>query len=320
MKFMIKKNNPLFLKGVIYGDSGTGKTTFAFDFLQNSCKIRNINKAILIDTEDGWRWLKKHNQINNIEILEPETKLTKNNCLDVFISISNLLKTEQVACIIVDSISNIGEMLADLTLENAKQKAKKNGKILDDLRYTDWGEIRENQNEIISILKNLNCDILLVGRATSEYESTTDQKGKNVITNARSREVKGWKQITFEFDFTILAEVAIDITKETEIKDFSFITLKSRILDDGCKIKNINHWYDLIDINEQSKNITKPATAIKPEVNFIQYEQDIKNADNIDCLMSIQKNIVANKSFFTEDEISKLRNDYQSKKNELEKM
>lgn len=309
MKFMVKQNNPLFLKGVVYGDSGTGKTTFAFDFLQNSCKIRKINKAILIDTEDGWSWLKKHNQINDIEILEPETKLTKNNCLETFESISNLLKTQQIACIIIDSISHIGELLADLTLENAKQKNAKYGKVLDDLRYTDWAEIRENQNKIISILKNLNCDILLVGRATSEYESTTDQKGKNVITNARSREVKGWKQITFEFDFTILAEMTIDITKEKEIKDFSFIALKSRILDDGNKIKNINHWYDLIDINQS-----------KEKIDFENIKQKLLSSNNINELRQNWILIQEHKIDFTADENKELENIKNTMKNELEKI
>jgi hypothetical protein len=309
MKFMVKQNNPLFLKGVVYGDSGTGKTTFAFDFLQNSCKIRKINKAILVDTEDGWSWLKKHNQINDIEILEPETKLTKNNCLETFESISNLLKTQQIACIIIDSISHIGELLADLTLENAKQKNAKYGKVLDDLRYTDWAEIRENQNKIISILKNLNCDILLVGRATSEYESTIDQKGKNVITNARSREVKGWKQITFEFDFTILAEMTIDITKEKEIKDFSFITLKSRILDDGNKIKNINHWYDLIDINHN-----------KEIINFEIIKQKLLSSNNINELKQNWILIQEHKIDFTADENKELENIKNTMKNEIEKI
>lgn len=72
--------------------------------------------------------------------------------------------------------------------------------------------------------------------------------------------------------------------------------------------------------NNSNKEKPVAKTEIKNDINFKQYEDDIAKADNVDYLMSIQKKIIANKNSFTDDEVSKLRNIYQSKKNELEKM
>ncbi len=269
---MKQESKPRFIKGVLYGDSGTGKTTFALNFAIKSAEKRNIKDILLVDTENGWDWIKQTPEAGKINIIEASDKLTKDNFLDYFKSIQKYAKNNNVSCLVIDSVSKIGELIAEKTIDDVNQKNKKYNKpMIEDLRYTDWGDIREQQNKIIDILRTLPCDVLLCGRASSDKE-TAIVKEKSTIVDAKERTLTGWKKITYEFDFTILADVDIDINQKN-IKSFNFLVIKSRIENDGEKVKNINHWFDKIDVDKK--------------ISFKDFKAKIDNAESEAVLKTI---------------------------------
>lgn len=315
MKFIMKNEEARYLKGVIFGDSGSGKSTFAYNFMLESCRVRNLNKVLLLDLENGWAWIKKQNDYNKIQILEPEEGLNSKNYLSILKNIKELCDKQDISCLVIDSISTFGEIISDIVLEQARREVEKKGKHLDDLRYTDWSDIREKQEEVITILKNIKCDILLCGRATSDKE----QENLRII-NARSREVKGWKPITYLFDFSILAEVDIDIT-QSNIKTFNFLILKSRIANDGEKIKDINHWFDRIkiktkeEIEQEVQEQNKKQELINEGFNL---QKDLlENVQTLEELEGQKKGLALNKHLYSKEQIAILVNIYKKKEKML---
>jgi len=269
IKFMKQERKPKFIKGVLYGDSGTGKTTFALNFAIKSAEKRNIKDVLLVDTENGWDWIRQTPEAEKINIIEAGDKLTKDNFLNYFKAIQKYVKNNEVSCLVIDSVSKIGELIAEKIIDDVNQKNKKYNKpMIEDLRYTDWGDIREQQNKIIDILRALPCDVLLCGRASSDKETAVVDK-KSTIIDAKERTLTGWKKITYEFDFTILADVDIDINQKN-IKSFNFLVIKSRIENDGEKVKNINHWFNRIDVDKK--------------IPFKDFETKIKNAESEEVL------------------------------------
>ena len=328
IKFVMKNNQPKYLKGVIFGDSGTGKTTFALDFLKNSCKARKLNKAILIDTEKGWDWVKYNNSLDNIEILEPETEFDRNgnekalittdNYRDIFKNIENLVKKGDISCIIIDSISFIGDIIG---METFERIVSKNPNITD-LRASDWNDIKQKQHNIMNALKGLQCDVLLCGRDTSDVKI----EGKE-IKKATEKKVKGWRDITFEFDFSILAEVDMNIN-EKNIKVFNFLVLKSRIANDGERVKNINSWFEKVkilsleEIEEEKLRIEKKQKEIIDKEEKLRIENFEKAKSifmNITDLKKLEENkLKLEKSIlYKEEEKKELLNILTNKINEL---
>jgi hypothetical protein len=301
--FIENKTQPKYLKGIIFGDSGTGKSVFAASFAKMSCEKRNIKKIMLIDTEQGWGWLKINDNLKDINIIEPKIdNITKQNFLDLLSSIKTYIAKNEIACLIIDSASHVGELIQDHVLDNINSTKKENQKI-EDLRFSDWGKVRNIQNNILDMLRNLKCDVLLCCRATSEKETkSTDYTADNgktyqkqTIIDATNRTVKGWKTITYEFDFTILAEVEFNILEEN-IKKFNFLVLKSRIENDGEKIQNINHWFNLIEVIDFEKEKTKLLLSsneveLKNQFTFIYNNKNSFTTEQFNELEKIKNNL-----------------------------
>ena len=304
------ETEPHFIKGVIFGDAATGKSTFALKFIQESCKKRNINKAILIDTEKGWSWLKKQNEhlLQDIDLLEPNiTDYDNMPIVSLVKSIQEYCLYNNVSCIVIDSVSFIGEKITTECLESVNAELVKRGKPKrEDTTYADYLEVREKQNEIINILKSIDADILLCGRATSEYQ-TGKENGRQVVVNATERTLQGWKQLTYEFDFSILATVDFDITSNNQIKKFTNLITKSRIGNDGERVSNevINKWFEKISINDN---------LLQNKTKFIECSEELAKCENQEML-----DVIVNKiKTLPEQDRSKLHHVYLAKKKELQ--
>lgn len=296
INFTTKEKKVPFIKGVIYGDAGSGKTTMAANFIKESCKTRKLNKCIVIDTEQGWNWILTR-ELNGIEVLQPEISLTYKNYEDLFFSLDEYVQKNNVACVVIDSISKIGELIGERTLnyinDIAKKKAAQTGKTFyqkDDMSYVDWAIFREYETSIINVIRSLQCDVILCGRATSENAQDNNKQ----IKNATERTVQGFKKITYEFDFSILANVEFDITKDN-IKTFTFLNIKNRIANDGEKFNDLTNviptWFSLtndveMDISEIVKNIENKID-IKDLTEYFNYLTEVFGGARIKSTSSI---------------------------------
>jgi hypothetical protein len=254
IQFIEKEKQIPFFRGVIFGDAGSGKSFLAKEFAIKSCKATGINKFILVDTENGWDWLKKE-MPENIQILEPKDfQYTANENIkgqdlpcgvELFSAIRTQTDKDPVSCIIIDSSSHIGKLLYYNALKDVnnykKATAQKFNKAFypqEDLQFQDWSVFNEKSDIVVNLLKGMCCNVLLCGRATSENA----MEGKSIV-EATERTVLDWKKMTYEFDFSCLLKPEIDLKNTTSFKTFKTIVLKSRFSDDG-KILNSNDFLE----------------------------------------------------------------------------
>ena len=263
--FQIKEIKAPFLKGVIFGDSGSGKSYLAKDFALKSCEIMKINRFILLDTENGWDWIKKEIP-SSIEVIEPEVQYSTSdntsteNIVDIcklFIDIKAEIAKNPVSCIVIDSCSHIGQALYHNTLceinKIKKDRSARYGKTFYsqlELEFQDWVLFNDKHNIVMNILRSLNCHIILCGRATSENAITKDKDDKKSISLASERTVLDWKKITYEFDFSCLLYPKIDLNNKDAFKTFETYVLKSRFSDDGKVLHNsdfLEKWFSFFE-------------------------------------------------------------------------
>ena len=244
--FIIKPTGVPFIKIVIYGEPKTGKSTFAKNFVMKSCEIRKSNNCILFDTENGWDWIKQ-NMPENINFYEPPI-ININNYVNEFNKIEDIVNQENISCLVIDSISKIGEMLSDKMLDEANKQRAKSGKApKDEISFFDYEKKRQKEQEIIDIIRKLKCDVILCGRISSQY-GVAD--GIPVLKQITDRKLQNFSSIEYEFDANIVCDTSFDASRKDNIKNFSFIIKGSRIGNDGERITNgtelLNNWFSKI--------------------------------------------------------------------------
>ena len=310
-------SNTAFLKGVIFGDSGSGKSHLAKDFAIESCKNSGINRFILIDTENGWEWLKKEIP-NDIKIIEPNnvkyltdenTPYDKlNDFCKLIIAIKNEIEKNPVSCIVIDSCSHIGQLLYYNSLSEVNSIKKSTADRFNkafypqiELAFQDWKFFNERSDIVVNILRKLKCHIMLCGRATSDNAISTTEadlksgiKATTKITASLERTVLDWKKITYELDFSCLLKPTIDLTNDDNFKSFKTYVLKSRFSDDGKVLNNnnfIQKWFSMFE----KMDFEKVKTLLVEAENLESFESAKNEANKFRNQMNdTQKNEVAN--------------------------
>lgn len=145
------KNEPRKKKVLIYGEDGSGKSTFAAKY----CKENNL-KPIVIDFED-----------TNFTDL-PTLDLIFKNDIQTFSTIKNVIKelgeTNEYDTIIMDGISSLLEMLTS--------KAK---------GMAAYSERSKRWNEILFALENTRKNLIFIGQIDFAVIYTSEQQSSKAV-------------------------------------------------------------------------------------------------------------------------------------------
>lgn len=313
ISFEKKEQQTPHLKGVFFGDAGSGKSHLAKDFIVKSVEQTGNNNVILIDTESGWEWLKK--DIQDVNVLEPNIDWSNKDIeiTQLFQAIYSQINQNPVACVVIDSATHIGEFLYNNALKEVNylkgERAKRYNKVYypqTELEYQDWVYFNDKSDLVVNLIRKMQCHIVLCGRATSENAVGTDKEGKKIITEATERTVQGWKKISFEFDFSCLLKPSIDLTKKDNFKSFETYVIKSRFVDDGRVLKNndfLQRWFSYFDKFDY-ESLKQSIISETNERSFLQYKSAaLQNKNKMNAEQQTEmRNLLANKAKFFEEQ------------------
>jgi hypothetical protein len=162
MAFKKVENNQKYFKAVIFGESGTGKTTLAEKLAIGLCKREGKNRVYILDTEGGIEFFADHLEAEGIECFASDVKF---DSYDKFTrELASTLK-ENPPVLIVDSITSIGELLQKEYVKNPKNS------------FQEWGRAKEvHKQRVISLLQHAPFHVIVCGRETKGEGDLTDIK------------------------------------------------------------------------------------------------------------------------------------------------
>lgn len=153
------------LKILVYGDTGTGKTSFALTF----------PKSLILDTEDGYEWYENTEKAKNM------AGIVRSQSFD---DLDDLLEqldrdSSEYSTFVIDSETKIYENLQEALLDVEERRArKKHRDELDaNISQRSWGKIKQIslrlQNEKIR-LASQGVNIVSVSQAADVMENSGD--------------------------------------------------------------------------------------------------------------------------------------------------
>jgi len=152
---------PIYLKAVIWGDAGAGKTTLAHSFPK---------PLISFDLEKGSNWI-----ADNIKDSDKIQRIQTNEFGEVYRAVQYLISNfDQLKpkTIVVDPITVLYEAVQMKYLE---RKRNMRGNQYEGLEMNDWGGIKKDYYEVISKLINLPCHIIFTARSKDGLIVETDE-------------------------------------------------------------------------------------------------------------------------------------------------
>ena len=153
------------LKILVYGDTGTGKTSFALTF----------PKSLILDTEDGYEWYENTEKAKNM------AGIARSQSLDDLADLIDQLDRDssEYSTFVIDSETKIYENLQEALLDVEERRArKKHRDELDaNISQRSWGKIKQIslrlQNEKIR-LASQGVNIVSVSQAADVMENSGD--------------------------------------------------------------------------------------------------------------------------------------------------
>lgn len=153
------------LKILVYGDTGTGKTSFALTF----------PKSLILDTEDGYEWYENTEKAKNM------AGIVRSQSFDDLDDLLDQLERDssEYSTFVIDSETKIYENLQEALLDVEERRArKKHRDELDaNISQRSWGKIKQIslrlQNEKIR-LASQGVNIVSVSQAADVMENSGD--------------------------------------------------------------------------------------------------------------------------------------------------
>lgn len=153
------------LKILVYGDTGTGKTSFALTF----------PKSLILDTEDGYEWYENTEKAKNM------VGIARSQSFDDLDDLLDQLDRDssEYSTFVIDSETKIYENLQEALLDVEERRArKKHRDELDaNISQRSWGKIKQIslrlQNEKIR-LASQGVNIVSVSQAADVMENSGD--------------------------------------------------------------------------------------------------------------------------------------------------
>lgn len=173
-------------KATLYGDFGTGKTTFAM-MLAEGLAARRKGRIAFFDTEFGTKYLASPSPARKVhpEAFDFDRMLTR-SLADISAEVAAMDPSVHT-CIVIDSITHCWE---------AAREAWEAANPSKDIALRDWGPIKRPYKNLIKSLMDGPQDVILVGREKSIFEEGEDGKLKNAGVGLRAD-----RDTQFEPDF-----------------------------------------------------------------------------------------------------------------------
>ena len=164
------------LKILVYGDTGTGKTSFALTF----------PKSLILDTEDGYEWYENTEKAKNM------AGIARSQSFDDLDDLLDQLDRDssEYSTFVIDSETKIYENLQEALLDVEERRArKKHRDELDaNISQRSWGKIKQIslrlQNEKIR-LASQGVNIVSVSQAADVMENSGDTMVKSQTCTKR---------------------------------------------------------------------------------------------------------------------------------------
>ena len=209
MAFKKVENNQKYLKAVIFGESGTGKTTLAEKLAIGLCKSEGKNRVYILDTEGGIEFFADHLQEEGIECFQSDVKF------DTYEKFTNELSAtlkENPPVLIVDSITSIGELLQKQYVTDGKQS------------FQQWGKAKEaHKQRVVNLLQNAPFHVIICGRET---------KGEGDLTDIKIR-----LGIDIDYELNLLIRTTREMEGENQVRIAHVLKDRTTKID-GRRFKN----------------------------------------------------------------------------------
>lgn len=175
MKLMKATPQAAPFKCTLYGDFGTGKTTFAM-MLAEGLAARRKGRIAYFDTEFGTKYLASKNPARSVhpEAFDFDRAVTRS--LKDIVDGVNALDPAVHSCVVVDSITHCWE---------AAREAWESANPGKDISLRDWGPIKRPYKSLIKVLMDSSFDVIVVGRQKTLFEEE-DGKLKNIGVGLRA--------------------------------------------------------------------------------------------------------------------------------------
>ena len=193
-----------FLKILLFGLSGTGKTIAALSF----------PGVAVVDAEGGTTLYRGRPGIPPFLVMDAKT-LTE---LEEAVKFVQEDGGKTIKTLVIDPISVFYKIQREATAQSSKRKEK-------DMGMREWAKLNMRMSVLYTSLTNLPCHVIVIAREATEYEGSGDEMRKAGVKPDAD------KDIPYPFDFVIQMQ-----------KDHSGLVIKSRgaELAEKQRIKTVN--------------------------------------------------------------------------------
>lgn len=290
MAFKKIENNQRYFKGVIFGDTGTGKTTLAERIAIGLAT--NTKKVYVIDTEGGIDFFAKNFQEAGIDCYSTDCKI---NSVAIFNENLKIALQDNPDVILIDSITHIGELYQQYYVNNNPAKDS----------MLNWGKAKKEWNENITIpLKEAQCHVIICGRETSgmSIEKKAETGFKTTITYDNPTKVRSGVDIDYEVNILINMNIANENGKQVRVAKI----LKDRSNKiDGMEFANPT----FNDIKPHLEGLAKDSEI------YLELKAKLEACESKECLESVKTELTEAKSQMSSREIQSLSVIFKSKLN-----
>jgi hypothetical protein len=295
MEFETPSNKPKYFKACFYGEPKAGKTTTAALISAGLCK--EGDKVGFIDTEGSAFAVVDIFNDAKIEFLV--NKQAPSNFNDIIQGLNTLLEN-RVKCIIIDSVTHIGDIMNFEVLANKNKKLRDKGKSeTNDLSWSDRNDTGKMKKQFTKIFLESSCHFILCGRPTG---GTTQTKDNTIISlDDDERTVLSFKEAEFDANITAFFKRNKGLPSCKILSHRSAIDSKDSL---AGKVFDKPSFKDFESVMSFSDN--------KESELYIEFKNKIITCNNIEFLEVIGKQIAENSDKITPSEKDRLKNIYRN--------
>jgi len=275
------------LKVLVYGASGTGKTSFALTF----------PKIVAIDSENGMSFYRKNPNLKYI--LNTTSSKELEEALDEIEE--DLL--DETNTLIIDSITKLYENMQHSALNIEEKRAKSKGQNIDDANISmrGWGKIklinkRIQATQIALASKGLNVVCV------AQEKDIKEKKGDNFITVGYAPDSA--KGIEFDYDIILRMVTKKDEKSGEEVYKGEILKDRTQTYKKGTIIDNpsFQNWKDAYD---QKSTLKEVVVDFKKDITLDE-RQMTSEAELLETLMETFKGQMKSLAKDNQVKVSKL--------------
>ena len=191
-----------FLKCLIYGESGTGKTFFA---------LNSPRPCAMIDLEAGSAHYGSHETIGGFD------RITTKSLRQIEEAIK-FCEGGYYKTLVIDPITMLWDLLQQAGLEIAQNRARGKSEYEVALTFKDWGILKKKYSSLMTSLVNLPCHVVMTARSKDLIEELPN--GKMKVVGVKAEAEKGtpyWMDIVLHLEMDKKKRFATVVKDRVEI-------------------------------------------------------------------------------------------------------